>query len=340
MKSHFLVACLAVPLLAACDQRVPTAYDDASSRISLASQSAVTFPNIVPLPTGFQPEGIATGRGSEFFVGSFPLGAVYKGDLRHGDGGILVAPDPGNRQVVGLSHDARTDHLFAAGGLLGQAHVFDGGTGAVLATYQLSVPCPGVPCTLVNDAVVTRDAVYFTDSFRPSIYRLPLGPGGELISGAAPVEIPLTGDFVFDAVCPIFPYPANSNGIDATPDGKVLVIVNLCTGQLFRVDPVSGDATLIDLGGAGLPYGDGILLDGFDLYVVQNFLNQIAVVELAPDLSNGVLARTITDPAFRIPATVAGFGRSLYAVNARFDVAPPDVPSPTVEFEVVRVDKR
>ena len=340
MKSHFLVACLAVSLLAACDQRVPTAYDDASSSISLTSQSAVTFPDVVPLPTGFQPEGIATGRGSEFFVGSFPLGAVYKGDLRLGEGEVLVAPDPGNRQVVGLSHDSRTDQLFAAGGLLGQAHVFDGSTGAVLATYQLTIPCLDVPCTLVNDAVVTRDAVYFTDSFRPSIYRVPLGPGGTLISGAVPVEIPLTGDFVFDAVCPIFPQPANANGIDATPDGKVLVIVNLCTGQLFNVDPASGHASLIDLGGAWLPYGDGILLDGFDLYVVQNFLNQIAVVELAPDLMSGVVTGTITDPAFRIPATVAEFGNSLYAVNARFDVAPPDVPSPTVEFEVVRVDKR
>jgi sugar lactone lactonase YvrE len=340
MTARVLGPCLAVLLLAACEREVPTAYDDSNSVVSLTAQSAVSFPNVLPLPTGFQPEGIATGRGTEFFVGSFPLGAVYKGDLRDGNGQLLVAPDPGNRQVVGLSHDARTNQLFAAGGLLGQAHVFDGGTGAVLATYQLTAPCPDVPCTLVNDAIVTRDAVYFTDSFRPSIYRVPLGPGGALISGAAPLEIPLSGDFVFDAVCPIFPQPANANGIDATPDGKVLVIVNLCTGQLFRVDPSSGHARLIDLGGAALPYGDGILLDGFDLYVVQNLLNQIAVVELAPDLASGVVTGTITDPAFRIPATVAEFGRSLYAVNARFDVAPPDVPSPTVEFEVVRVNKR
>jgi sugar lactone lactonase YvrE len=340
MRIRLLGPYLTALVLAGCEQAAPTAYDDTSAIIPLATQTAVTFPDVLPLPTGFQPEGIATGRGTEFFVGSFPLGAVYKGDLRHGEGAVLVAPDPGIRQVVGLSHDARTDQLFAAGGLLGQAHVFDGSTGATLATYQLTIPCPGVPCTLVNDAVVTRDAVYFTDSFRPSIYRLPLGPGGALISGATPVEIPLTGDFVFDAVCPIFPQPANANGIDATPDGKALVIVNLCTGQLFRVDPTSGHASLIDLSGAGVPYGDGILLDGFDLYVVQNFLNQIAVVELSPDLKSGLVTRTITDPAFRVPATVAEFGNSLYAVNARFDVAPPDVPSPTVEFEVVRVNKR
>lgn len=340
MRTHAIHLWLATLLLTACTGETPTAYDDTSSTISPAAQSVMAFPDVLPLPTGFQPEGIASGRGTEFFVGSFPLGAVYKGDLRDGQGQLLVPPDPGNRQVVGLSHDARTEQLFAAGGLLGQAHVFDGITGATLATYQLSIPCPGVPCTLVNDAVVTRDAVYFTDSFRPAIYRVPLGPGGELISGATPVEIPLTGDFVFDAVCPIFPLPANANGIDATPDGKALVIVNLCTGQLFRVDPTSGHASLIDLSGAGVPYGDGILLDGFDLYVVQNFLNQIAVVELSPDLKSGLVTRTITDPAFRVPATVAEFGNSLYAVNARFDVAPPDVPSPTAEFEVVRVNKR
>jgi hypothetical protein len=36
-----------------------------------------------------------------------------------------------------------------------------------------------------------------------------------------------------------------------------------------------------------------------------------------------------------IPTTVAEFGNSLYAVNARFDV----VPGPLVEYDVVRVDK-
>jgi len=340
MKSHFLVACLAVPLVAACDQRVPTAYDDTSPTISLTSQSAVAFPEILPLPTGFQPEGIAIGKGTEFFVGSISLGAVYKGDLRTGRGEVLVAPDPGYRQVIGLSYDPRSDQLFAAGGFLGTATVFDGSTGATKATYSLATPCGAVPCTMVNDAVVTRDAVYFTDLFRSAIYRLPLGPGGELLDEAVPVELPLTGDFVFDPVCPIFPYPANANGIDATPDGKHLVIVNLCTGQLYRVDPTSGHASRIDIGGDALPYGDGILLDGHELFVVQNFFNQIAVVELAPDLARGVVARVITDPALRIPSTIAEFGNALYAVNARFDVADPTVPNPTVEFEVVRMDKR
>ena len=44
------------------------------------------FPDIIPLPNGFQPEGIATGRGTTFYVGSIPTGAVYRGDLRTGEG--------------------------------------------------------------------------------------------------------------------------------------------------------------------------------------------------------------------------------------------------------------
>ena len=46
------------------------------------------------------------------------------------------------------------------------------------------------------------------------------------------------------------------------------------------LDPATGEATEVDLGGASLTNGDGILLDGRTLYVVRNRLNQIAVVEL------------------------------------------------------------
>ena len=102
------------------------------------------------------------------------------------------------------------------------------------------------------------------------------------------------------------------------------------------MDPETGDATLIDLGGETVPNGDGILLDGKTLYVVQNRLNQIAVVQLSAKLSSGVVVERITDPNFRVPTTIAEFGNSLYAVNARFG-APP---SPDTEFEVVRVSKR
>ena len=44
-----------------------------------------TFPETIPLPTGFQPEGIAIGNGTTFYVGSIPTGAVYRGRPPDGD---------------------------------------------------------------------------------------------------------------------------------------------------------------------------------------------------------------------------------------------------------------
>lgn len=41
-------------------------------------------------------------------------------------------------------------------------------------------------------------------------------------------------------------------------DGKTLLIVNTASGELFTVDPESGEATLIDLGGV-LVHGDGLV---------------------------------------------------------------------------------
>jgi hypothetical protein len=59
------------------------------------------------------------------------------------------------------------------------------------------------------------------------------------------------------------------------------------------------------------------------------------VIRLSADLTSGVVERVITDPDLAFPSTIAAFGSSLYAVNARFDVAP----GPDVEYQVVRVPR-
>ncbi len=289
---------------------------------------AKTFPALIPLPNGFQPEGIAVGPGHAFYVGSIPTGAIYKGDLRTGEGQILVPPQEG-RNAIGLAFDPRSNYLFVAGGLTGHGFVYDAQTGQSVHEFSLTdAPFLG---TFVNDVVVTREAAYFTDSFRPFLYRVPLGPGGSLPNAAPVEEIALGGDFVFTPGIFVF----NTNGIDATPNGKWLVIVNSVQQELYRVDPQTGDAMRIDLGGASVPNGDGLILDGKTLYVVQNALNQIAVIQLNSSLDGGAVIETITDANFRVPTTIAEFGESLYAVNARFGVPP----SPDTEYEVVMVSK-
>ena len=290
---------------------------------SIGSTFAKPFPDVIPLPNGFQPEGIAIGTGTTFYVGSIPTGAVYRGDLRTGEGEVLV-PAQAGRSAIGLKYDDRSGLLFVAGGPTGFAYVYNGDTGANVAAIQLTT----LP-SFINDVVVTRDAAYFTNSFQPFIYRVPLENNGNLPAVPTSEEIPLGGDYQFT------PGAFNANGIAATPNGKTLIIVNSTEGALYNVDPITGVATRIDLGTGAVPNGDGILLQGKTLYVVQNQLNQIAVVELSADLTSGTITETITDSDFRVPTTIARFGNSLYAVNARFGT----VPTPDTEYEVVRVSR-
>jgi hypothetical protein len=69
--------------------------------------------------------------------------------------------------------------------------------------------------------------------------------------------------------------------------------------------------------------------------VVQNRLNQIAVVQLEPGFISGEVVGTIYDPEFDVPTTIAEFGAYLYAVNARFGTPP----TPDTSYTVVQVRK-
>ena len=276
------------------------------------------FPNTIPLPNGWRPEGIAVGEGMTFYAGSIPSGAVYRGDLRTGTGSILVQAAAG-RAATGLKFDR--GRLFVSGATTGKGFVYDANTGGLIREYQLAT---GAGATFVNDVVVTKDAAYFTDSNRAVIYKLPLASDGTPAPAAQ--SVPLTGDFHLDT-------GFNLNGIVASPDGKTLLSVQTSTGKLFRIDPSTGATHTVDLGGATLTNGDGLLLQGKTLYVVQNFSNRIAVVGLAPDLGSGTLTRVITSSNFDTPTTVALFGSRLYAVNARFSTPP----TPTTTYSVVQV---
>jgi hypothetical protein len=289
----------------------------------IGTASAQTFPELIPLPDGFRPEGIAVGKGSTFYVGSIPTGAIYRGDLRTGEGKIFI-PAQGGRAAIGLKYDERTGLLFVAGGNTGFAYIYDGDTGVNVAQIQLST----LP-SFINDVVITNDAAYFTNSIQALLYRVPLTPNGQLPDRLAVQEISLVGDYRFTEG------EFNANGIAATPNGKMLIIVNSIDGVLYSVAPATGVATQIDLAGADVKDGDGILLQGKTLYVVQNRMNKMAVIELNSDLTAGTIVEEIRNEAFRVPTTIARFGNALYAVNARFDTPP----TPQTEFEVVRVSR-
>ena len=268
--------------------------------LPLAATSANGFPSRIDLPNGWQPEGIAIGRGTTVYVGSIPTGRIWRGNLRTGQGAEFV-PDRG-RRAIGLEYDRRRHRLFVAGGPLGDGYVYNARNGADIRQYDFASGD-----TFVNDVVVTRDAAWFTDSRRQVLYKVPIGRRGALGDAR---EVPLTGDIVFGS-------GFNTNGIEATNNGRTLIIVQSNTGKLFRVNQ-RGVTREINLGGATVA-GDGLLLNGRRLYVViRNPVDGIAVVRLNRNLTSGRLVRTITNSGFDDPTTTDRFGRNLYVVNARF----------------------
>jgi len=277
------------------------------------------FPERIELPDGFRPEAIAIGQGGTFYVGSIPSGAIYRGNLRTGEGSILVPGAATGRAAIGVEFDHGL--LFVAGGGTGKAFVYSAESGDLLAEHQLAAsPIDMDHPTFVNDVAVARGGAYFTDSRRPFLYRV-----GE----AGVTAIPLSGDIVYD------PAVNNANGIEATPDGKTLIIVQSIVGKLFTVDPLSGLTSEITLN-QSVVNGDGILLDGKTLYVVQNRDNKVAVIRLDRSLGSGTVTMHITDPDFDVPTTIDEFGNRLYAVNARF--RPAGTP-PETEFWIAQFRK-
>jgi sugar lactone lactonase YvrE len=282
-----------------------------------AAVAAPAPPHRIPLPDGFQPEGIAIRNGNNFFVGSIPTGAIYRANATTGEGSVFVEGG-GGRSAVGMS--IRHRKLFVAGGQTGQAYVYDARSGHKLATYQLT----DAP-TFVNDVVATSHAAWFTDSFNPVLYRVRLRPDGTPAAQAETVALHGIS----------FQEGFNVNGIDAARDGNKLVVVQSNTGLLFTVDPSTGRSRRVDLGGERVRDGDGILLDGSTLFVVQNLRNRIAVVKLDRGLRSGDVVRRISDAGFDVPTTVAQKDGFLYVVNARFTTPP----TPETDYWVTVVRK-
>lgn len=295
------------------------------------------FPHKVPALFGSFPEGFAIGRGHTAFNGSVD-GSIYKMNLRSGQGETLVDPEPGfpidnDCYKLGMRVDPRTNYLFVAGCVTGNAYVYDADNGALIATYTLPLPPESAEeygdFQIVNDLAITKDAVYFTDSQHPLLYRLPLSRTGGLPAAVdAATAIALGGDFVNkpaeDACC-------GANGIVATRNGKTLIIGHSNNAQLFKVDPNTGVADEIAVISPLTGFIDGLVLRNRTVYVLTPGFNfdgvrpddRIQVVKLDKSKLTGELLGVITDPDMDGVASGAFFGKSLYVNNARYFAEPP-----------------
>jgi hypothetical protein len=178
--------------------------------------------------------------------------------------------------------------------------------------------------------------VYCTDSLNPDLYKVVLEDGGRIPSTPVVEVIHMPG---FEIV-PIF----NANGLAGAFDGQHLVIVNTTTGVLYRVETETGEVSPIQIDGAEqlFPNGDGLYLEGRTLYILQNFSDKVAVVQLSGDLREGEFIRNIPDESaanpLNVATTIIGLGNSLYAINTNFfDLIFGD--PAVVQSEVVRLRK-
>lgn len=271
------------------------------------------YPDSIALPNGFRPEGIAIGKRPIAYLGSLANGDIYAADLRTGKGKVVVK-GPGTPSVgLKVSADGRT--LYVAGGPSGEARVINLRSGKT-KTYTLTTKP-----SFINDVVLTKRAAWFTNSSQAELYRLSRRTG-------VVTTIPLRG--AWEQV-----EGFNANGIALTPNRRALLVVNSTTGALFRVNPATGRATRVDLGGASLTSGDGLLVKGRRLYVVRNSLNQVAVFKLNANGTKGSPLTVLTSPAFDVPTTIAAFKGGLYLPNARFSTPP----TPDTEYWVTRIPR-
>ncbi len=293
---------------------------------ALAMPAAAAPAEVIVLPGATSAEGIANGGGTTFYAGDLFAGDIFRGDVQRGTAQLFIDA-PAGRMAVGMAVDLEHHLLFVAGGFTGQGYVYDTRNGATVGDpYQFgTLGTAAVPSTaLINDVALTKDGAWFTDSFQPLLYFVPVSEAGVLGSF---VTLQLTGPAA--EISGQF----NINGIRATPNGKTLIVAHSTNGQLYTVDPVSGASATID--DVSVPNVDGIVLLGRHLWAVQNS-NQVTSVQLSPDLTSGVIEEVITSDLFQTPATAARFGSRLAVVNAKFDTGFP----PTADtWEVVLVDR-
>ena len=236
----------------------------------LAGPAAIARPaEVIVLPGASSAEGIAAGRGATFYAGDLFAGDIFRGNLQRGTAELFIdAPD--GRMAVGMAADLAHDLLFVAGGFTGQGYVYDLRTGATVASYQFAAP----GTSLVNDVAVTKDGAWFTDSFHARLYFVPVTRAGV----PAPTFRTLAVSGPAAAISPLPDVP-NLNGIQATPNGKTLIVAHSANAQLYTVDPATGASAAI--AGVSVPNVDGIVLEAGRLWAVQNFSNQVSRIRRA-----------------------------------------------------------
>ena len=278
-----------------------------TAEAAVAEEATALLPVSYALPgESVFPEGVAYNPASgKFYVGSTGDGAIYEGDVASGEVTVFSEGGAdGRTTAIGLKVDDN-GYLWVSGGGAGQMFVYNTADGSLVASYTT----PEVEQTFINDVTITPDgSAYFTDSFRPVLFKISGAEGGEAESW-----LDFTGTVLE------YGEGFNLNGIANAADGRYLLVIHSATGNLFRIDTGSQEVIQVDTGGAELTAGDGILLIGDTLYVTRNSFGEIVPVTMSEDYSAGAAGEAFTDPSLIFPTTIAQVDDSLLVVNSQFN---------------------
>jgi hypothetical protein len=107
--------------------------------------------------------------------------------------------------------------------------------------------------SLIDDVALTKGGAWFTDSFQARLYFVPVSGAG--VPGSTFRTLALSGPAADTGG------EVNLNGIQATANGKTLIVAHPTTAQLYTVDPASAA-----IAGVSVPNVDGILLEAGRLW--------------------------------------------------------------------------
>jgi Cu-Zn family superoxide dismutase len=282
-----------------------------------------------PLPgERFFPEGIAYDpHAGTFYTGSTVTGDIVKVNVKTGATELFAGGSKQGRSFcTGMKLD-RKDRLWVCGGEEAKVQLLNK-HGELIKNWDLKTL---FNAGFINDCIISNQYIYFTDSRVQKIYRAD-------VSKNEPGNIEEWLTFTNQQI----PYAAtgvNANGIEATPDGKYLIVVISNSGKLYRIDISTKVIDEITLN-SPITSGDGLWLDGKTLYVSRNALNKVFPVILNSTYTTGIVGEGFGENLL-FNTTIAKAGKFLLVVNGQLNRRPnpnnPNPPAPVLPFTVSRV---
>jgi len=278
---------------------------------------AAAATKVIVLPGAVSAEGITAAGGGDYYTGDLIAGTIFRENLGRGTAERFIEAPPGV-MAAGVDLDRRHDLLFVAGAKGGKAYVYNVRTKAKVADFTFGDP----QTSYVNDVVVTPTGAWFTDSYHPQLFFVPVVAG----MLGTPRTLPLSGPGAGGSPGNFF-----MNDIIATPSGDTLLVAATIPGKVYTINPVTGASR--EIAGVNAPSVVSLVLEGHRLWAVQ-LDDTISRWCLDGDLSHGTADDTITDPLFDQPVSAVKIGGKLAVVNSHiFSGDPPT--SPTYEVLVV-----